>query len=109
MQAAYDAPFPDARHKAGPRRFPWCLPFAQPEAGNAADQERCFHALPALGKPVHLAFGDADPIFSFEWAERWSKGIPGATLDRIDGAGHFLQQDAPGDVAEVLLRRIGGR
>jgi haloalkane dehalogenase len=109
VQAAYDAPFPDFRHKAGPRRFPWCLPFAQPVEGNAADQERCFHALPTLGKPVHFVFGDADPIFSYAWAEQWSKRFPGATLDRIAGAGHFLQQDAPGDLADTLLRRIDGR
>ena len=109
VQAAYDAPFPDARHKAGARRFPWCLPFAQPAEGNAADQERCFRALPGLGKPAHLVFGDADPIFSFEWAERWAKGLPGATLDRIAGAGHFLQQDAPADLAAALLRRLGER
>jgi haloalkane dehalogenase len=109
VQAAYDAPFPDARYKAGPRRFPWCLPFAEPEAGNAADQQRCFEALPRLGKPVHFVFGDADPIFPFEWAERWARGVPGASLDRIAGAGHFVQQDAPADLAAALLRRIGNQ
>lgn len=107
VRAAYDAPFPDARHKAGARRFPWCLPFAEPEAGNAKDQQRCFEALPRLGKPVHFVFGDADPIFPFEGAERWAGGVPGATLDRIAGAGHFLQQDAPEELAATLLRRIG--
>lgn len=107
VQAVYDAPFPDARYKAGPRRFPFCLPFAQPIEGNAADQERCFHALPKLGKPVHFIFSDEDPVFQFSWAEKWSRGVPGATLDRIAGAGHFLQQDAPGDLADAILRRIG--
>jgi haloalkane dehalogenase len=108
VQTAYDAPFPDARHKAGPRRFPWCIPFAQPVEGNAADQQRCFDALPKLGKPVHFVFGDADPIFPYAWGEEWSRGIPGATIDRIAGAGHFLQQDAPEDLAATLLRRLRG-
>jgi len=109
VAARYDAPFPDARHKAGPRRFPWCIPFAEPEAGNAADQERCFHALPGLGKPVHFVWGDADPVFPWTWGERWARSIPGATLDRVAGAGHFLQQDAPEDVAALLLQRLGRR
>jgi haloalkane dehalogenase len=108
VQAVYDAPFPDARYKAGPRRFPWCLPFARPVEGNAADQQRCFDALPRLGLPTHFVFGDADPIFPFEWAARWSRRIPGATLDRIAGAGHFLQQDAPDDLAAAMLRRLAG-
>ncbi|MBI3695936.1 MAG: alpha/beta fold hydrolase [Acidobacteria bacterium] len=45
VEAAYEAPFPDAASKAGPRRFPWCLPFAQPVEGNAEDQARCAQAL----------------------------------------------------------------
>ena len=108
VQRLYDAPFPDARYKAGPRRFPWFLPFAEPEAGNAADQQRCFEALPKLGLPIHVAFADADPIFAWEWAERWAAGLPGATLDRIAGAGHFVQQDAPEDLAQILLTRLAG-
>lgn len=107
VMQAYDAPFPDARYKAGARRFPWCLPFERPVEGNAADQERCFHALPKLGKRVHVIFGDADPVFPYAWGEAWSRGIPGATLDRIAGAGHFLQQDAPDDLADTMLRRLG--
>lgn len=109
VQALYDAPFPDIRYKAGARRFPWCLPFAEPQAGNAADQERCYRHLPRLGLPIHVAFGDADPIFPWEWAERWAKSLPGATLDRIAGAGHFVQQDAPEDLGDILLRHLGDR
>ena len=103
---AYDAPFPDARYKAGARRFPWCLPFSRPIEGNAASQQRCFEALPHLGKPIHFAFGDAAPIFTWDWAERWSSLTPGATLDRISGAGHFVQADAPEDVVAILLRYL---
>jgi haloalkane dehalogenase len=104
--AAYDAPFPDASYKAGIRRFPWCLPFAQPVEGNAEDQQRCFEALKSWPKPAHFIFGDADQIFTFEWAQQWSSMIPGATLDKIAGAGHFLQQDAPDELAAAILARL---
>jgi haloalkane dehalogenase len=105
LAAAYDAPFPDITYKAGIRRFPWCLPFAQPVEGNAADQQRCFEALKNWGKPAHFIFGDADAVFTMEWAEQWSAMIPGATLDRIEGAGHFVQQDAATDLATAILAR----
>ena len=108
--AAYDAPYaglgPEA--KAGARRFPWCLPFAEPEAGNAADQARCFAALPGLGKPVHVIFGDADPIFTADWGRAWAARIPGATFDAIPGAGHFVQEEAGPEIVETFLRRAGG-
>ena len=104
---AYDAPFSDLASKAGARRFPFCIPFAEPEAGNAKDQQRCFDALLGYPHPVHFAFGDADEVFPFAWAERWHSLVAGSTLDRIVGAGHFVQEDASDDLAEVILRRAG--
>ena len=64
------------------------LPFAQPEIGGAAQQQRCHDALLEWDHcPVHIAFVDADPIFTYDHAETWAMLIPGATLDRIPGAG----------------------
>jgi pimeloyl-ACP methyl ester carboxylesterase len=55
---------------------------------------------------VHLAFGDADEVFPWTWAEQWAAEIPGASLDRIDGAGHFVQIDAPDDCLAIIRSRI---
>ncbi len=109
IRAAYEAPFDGVESKAGPRRFPWCLPFAEPEAGGATWQRRCHQRLPALGIPVHFVWGDADPIFTWEWAEQWAATIPGATLDRIEGAGHFVQEDAAEDCVDTVLAPRGKR
>ena len=106
VRAAYNAPFTDVASKAGARRFPWCLPFVQPEEGNAADQQRCYDVLTGWNKPAHLIFGDADAIFTYEWAQKWASAIPGATHERIEGAGHFVQEDAPDDLAAAILRRL---
>jgi len=102
---AYDAPFVGFESKAGPRRFPQCLPCANPVDGLAAEQARAIEALDRFPAPVHFAFGDADGIFTFDWAERWAKRIPGATLDRVSGANHFVQEEAGEELAELLLRR----
>lgn len=104
---AYDAPFTEPASKAGARRFPFCIPFGEPEAGNANDQQRCFDALIRYPQPVHFVFGDADAVFTWSWAERWHSLVPGSTLERIAGAGHFVQEDAPADLADVILRRAG--
>lgn len=107
VTAAYDLPFEGYDTKAGARRFPACIPFGEPIGGNAADQQRCFDALLHWTKPVHFAWGDADPVFPIEWGERWASLMPGATFDRIADAGHFLQEDAGEDVAAAILARIG--
>jgi haloalkane dehalogenase len=108
LRLAYDAPFVEGpKSKAGARRFPFCIPFAEPEAGNASDQERCFEALKRLDLPVHFIFGDSDPVFTTDWARQWSAVMPGSTLDLIAGATHFVQEDAGAEVVEIFLGRRG--
>jgi len=107
IRAGYDAPFTGIESKAGARRFPFCLPFAEPELGGAAWQQRCHEQLRTWPGRVHFVWGDADLVFTWEWATTWAAGIPGATLDRIAGAGHFLQEDAPDECVDAILRRLG--
>ena len=107
VQAAFDAPFTSFESKAGARAFPTMLPFEQPDRGGAGEQERCSDFLRAgTPWPVHLAFGDGDPVFTFDQGEAWAAEIPGATLDRIPTAGHFVQYDAPDDCLAVIGRRL---
>ncbi len=108
VKAAYDAPYPDAASKAGPRRFPWCLPFAEPLAGNAADQARCFEAITQWQKPAHLIFGDRDEIFSGDWARAWAAEIPGATVDMVPGPHHVSEESGP-TIAGLMLKYMTAR
>jgi haloalkane dehalogenase len=107
VRKAFDAPFTGAASKAGARRFPVCLPFAEPALGDAALQQRARARLREWAIPIHLAFGDADPVFPYETAEAWAAELPGATLDRIPGAGHFVQLDAPADCLAIVREHLG--
>jgi haloalkane dehalogenase len=102
---AFDAPFPDEASKAGARRFPFCLSFAEPDLGEARLQSSTRAALAAWDIPKHLAFGDHDFIFTWQWAEQWAAEL-GATLDRIPGAGHFVQVDALSDCLDIIFSRL---
>ncbi len=108
LKRAYDAPFAQGpKAKAGARRFPYCIPFAQPIEGNAANQARCYAALKSLGLPTHFIFGDADPVFTADWARKWSTEMPGSTLDFIPGATHFVQEEAGEQIVKIFLERRG--
>jgi haloalkane dehalogenase len=56
-------------------------------------------------KPVLVLFGDSDPIFPPEVAERIAELIPGALpAETIANAGHFVQEEAGEEVAARIVR-----
>jgi haloalkane dehalogenase len=100
--AAYDAPFPDARYKAGARIFPSLVPFA----GNPAvpDQKAAWQVFDAWEKPFLCAFSDGDPI-TRTGETRFIGRVPGTAGQphRTLKGGHFIQEDDPqGFVAAIL-------
>lgn len=100
--AAYDAPFPDARYKAGARIFPSFVPFA----GNPVvpDQKRAWEVIERWDKPFLCAFSDGDPI-TRTGETRFIGRVPGTAGQphRTLKGGHFIQEDDPeGFVAAIL-------
>ncbi len=108
--AAYDAPFPDDRYKAGARQFPTLVP-TSPDDPAAAPNRKAWQALSRWRKPFLTAFSDCDPIT--QGADRvLQQSIPGAggqPHTTIVGAGHFLQEDKGEELARVVVDFIGAR
>jgi len=102
--AAYNAPFPDDRYKAGARQFPVLVPIS-PDDPAAAANRRAWTVLRRWQKPLLTAFSDSDPVT--RGGERvFQKLVPGAQGQphtTITGAGHFLQEDKGEELAQVLL------
>ena len=106
-RAAYDAPFPGERYKAGARAFPRLVP-TEPEDPAVPDNRRAWEALGRWDKPFLTAFGDRDPIF--RGADRalqdhvpGARGQPHTTLRK---AGHFLQEDVGEELAAVVAEFV---
>lgn len=57
-----------------------------------------------FGKPVLVLFGADDPYLPPPNAERLAKAFPSAELQLLANAGHFVQEDAPEEVAERVSR-----
>jgi haloalkane dehalogenase len=105
--AAYDAPFPDDRYKAGARQFPLLVP-TSPEDPAARRNREAWETLARWERPFLTAFSDSDPITAgadriLQQAIPGAKGQPHTT---ITGAGHFLQEDKGEELAEVVQRFI---
>jgi haloalkane dehalogenase len=101
--AAYDAPFPDDSFKAGPKILPSLVP-TSPDDPAADDNRRAWEVLGAFDGPVLTAFSDKDPVTSGGEAV-FHKLVPGAAGQphtTIVDAGHFLQEDAPQRLADLI-------
>lgn len=105
--AAYAAPFPDARYKAGVRRFPE-LVMTDPGMDGIAEalRARDWWANEWHG-PTFMAVGMTDPVLGPEVMARLRAGIRGCppSLEVPDG-GHFVQEKGE-PIARAALRAFG--
>jgi haloalkane dehalogenase len=102
--AAYEAPFPNAESKAGAAAFPLFVPTEEGKPG-AKEMLEVANALGKWDKPALVAFSDGDPVFPYPKAgQRFVDLIPTAGEQvRIEGAAHFLQEDAGETIAAEVL------
>jgi haloalkane dehalogenase len=100
---AYNAPFPDPAYEAGPRAMPGLVP-TSPDDPAAAAQHAAWLTLSTLDIPALVAFSDGDPITA-AMAPILRDTLPGAARREhpvIANAGHFLQEDAGGELGAAI-------
>jgi haloalkane dehalogenase len=100
--AAYDAPFPDERFKAGARAFPPLVPVT-PEHPSVPQNQAAWSVLERFERPFVTAFSEADPITRggervFQQRVAGAQGREHPTLP----GGHFLQEDCPQEIATLI-------
>ncbi len=89
----------DGRRRARTRRF---------LAGQLdPNHNRCtvefLDGLRRFDKPTMIVWGQDDPHFGPEWAERLYQDIPGASrLELLPGTGHLLMEERPQELASLI-------
>jgi haloalkane dehalogenase len=62
-------------------------------------------ALERLGdRPALLVWGERDPVFRLRDRDRLARALPHAISETLAGAGHFIQDDAPEEIAAAIAR-----
>ena len=105
--SAYAAPFPDARFKAGVRRFPE-LVMTDPGMAGIVEAERAVRFWrEEWTSPTFMAVGMTDPVLGPEVMARLRATIHGCPppLEVADG-GHFVQEKGEG-IARAALAAFG--
>ncbi|HKB16755.1 MAG TPA: alpha/beta fold hydrolase, partial [Planctomycetota bacterium] len=57
----------------------------------------------AFRRPVRIVFGEEDPNLNSGVARKFHELFPESELSLVPGAGHFVQMDEPGRVAQSIL------
>jgi len=105
--AAYEAPFPDPSYAAAVRAMPELVPTTPDDPASEANRA-AWRQLAAWDKPFLVAFSDRDPITG-AMAPVLKDTVPGAAgLEHpvIEGAGHFLQEDAGERLGAVIAEFV---
>ncbi len=107
LARAYDAPFPDPSYKMGPRAMPSQVP-TLPTSPSLEAQRQAWAFFETFDKPFLCAFADNDPVTRGSEAEFREKvpGTRGLPHTTIKDGGHFVQENAPEQVAQVIIDLI---
>lgn len=102
--AAYDAPFPDESFKSGAKTFPMLVP-VKPDMPSVPENRAAWAVLSQFERPVLTAFSDKDAVTA--GGERvFIERIPGASGQPhkiIADGGHFLQEDKPEELTQLII------
>ena len=107
---AYYAPFPSDEYTAGARIFPSLVPTSNDNPASQ-DNKRAWKVLKEFTKPFLTAFSDSDPV-SAGGEKDFIRDVPGAQGQPhiiIEGAGHFLQEDKPNELAQIINTFIASK
>ncbi|MEM1436329.1 MAG: haloalkane dehalogenase [Pseudomonadota bacterium] len=101
---AYEAPFPDPSYKMAVRAMPSQVP-TLPDDPSAEAQARAWAFYEQFDKPFLCAFADDDPVTKGGDAEFIARvpGAKGQPHTTIPGGGHFIQENRPAEVVQVIV------
>ena len=103
-RVAYEAPYPNATYKAGAQIFPYLIP------SELRKNERAYRdVFEKWDKPFLIANSDNDPVTSNNpRLVEMLKRVPTAEEIVIKGPGHFIQEEAGPEYAQLIIDFING-
>lgn len=105
--AAYDAPFPDARYRAGVRRFPALVPVAPGMEGVAESLRAAEFFRERWSGQSFMAIGMQDPVLGAAVMHALARLIRGCPAPvELPHAGHFAQEHGA-EIARQALATFG--
>jgi len=101
--AAYEAPFPNIKYKAGAAMWPLLVPIS-PDNPASAEMQHAREILSKWDKPALVMFSDKDPITG--GGDKFFRSLIPTAKDQpeivIKDAGHFLQEEKGEEISQHI-------
>lgn len=102
IMPAYRSAFPDYSSRFGTLAFPRDIPVGRNHP-SAPTMKHIEENLENLNVPVSIIWGMQDPDFVPSVIDQWTAVYPNAEVHSLEAAGHFVQEDEPGLIVELIL------
>ncbi|MHA1311369.1 MAG: alpha/beta fold hydrolase [Candidatus Helarchaeota archaeon] len=106
IKKAYIAPFPSPEYCIGAKAFPLDIPKGKNHPSSEIMQKIRDELILLKNKPKILIWGMKDKIFPPKIIEIWQKIYPDIKIYKINEAGHYLQEDAPEQIVQIIKEFI---
>ena len=100
---AYEAPYPSGKYKSGAHVWPYLIPSQLKE--NEKYWEEVYEK---WDKPFLVAFGSEERI-TIRMKDDFVNRIPNPTVITLEGIGHFVQEEAGPELAQIIHSFIKGQ
>lgn len=101
LMPAYRAPFPDWNSRIGTLAFPRDIPVGDGHPSSPA-MRRIQDNLGRINVPTTIIWGMQDPAIPPQVIHAWKSFYPHAEEHRLQTASHFLQEDEPERIVELI-------
>jgi haloalkane dehalogenase len=96
------APYNNWRNRLATLRFVQDIPLTPRDPGYALVEQTDRHLDRFSAKPVLICWGAKDFVFDGDYLAEWRRRFPAAEIHRFPKAGHYVLEDVPDRILEVL-------
>ena len=104
VRAGYLAPYDSFANRVATLRFVQDIPMSLDSPSYSVVQHIEENLSLFRNHPVQIIWGGQDFVFNDHFLDRWKEIFPQAEVNRIEGAGHYVLEDAHEDILPMMKK-----
>jgi pimeloyl-ACP methyl ester carboxylesterase len=101
------APYDSWDHRRAVLRFVQDIPLEESDPSFSLVRDVGEHLHQFNDRPVLICWGDRDFVFDDHFLRVWKTALPDAEIHQFPDCGHYVLEDAPEEIEQLVLRFLG--